>query len=55
MIEKTVPTLTPEACAMQLTKLAKHPKHRIVFPWVLRIHTEFGRLFPSTSRWLARL
>lgn len=55
MIAKTVPTLTPEACAKQIKKLADRPKHRIVFPWVLRIHTEFGRLFPGTARWLVRL
>jgi short-subunit dehydrogenase len=55
MLAKTVPTLTPEACALQLARLAERPKHRIVFPWVLRIHIEVGRLFPGTTRWLARL
>lgn len=55
MLAKTIPTLSPEACAMQLARLAERPKHRIVSPWVLRVHTEFGRLFPGTTRWLARL
>lgn len=55
MLAKTIPTLSPEACAMKLTRLAERPKHRIVSPWVLRVHTEFGRLFPGTTRWLARL
>ncbi len=55
MLAKTIPTLSPEACAVQLTRLAERPKHRIVSPWVLRVHTEFGRLFPGTTRWLARL
>jgi len=55
ILAKTVPMLTPQACAIQLAKLAERPKHRIVFPWVLRVHIEFGRLFPGTTRWLARL
>ena len=54
MLAKTLPTLSPQACAVQLTKLADRPKHRIVFPWVLRLHVEFGRLFPGTARWMAR-
>lgn len=55
MLAKTVPTLTPEACAAHLVRLAARPKHRAVFPWVLRVHAECGRLFPATTRWLARL
>lgn len=54
MLAKTIPTLTPEMCAKQLARLADRPRHRIVFPWVLRLHVEFGRLFPGTTRWLAR-
>jgi short-subunit dehydrogenase len=55
ILAKTVPTLTPQACTIHLAKLAVHPKHRIVFPWVLRVHIEFVRLCPGTTRWLARL
>ena len=55
LLAKTVPTLTPTDCALQLVKLAEHPKHRIIFPRTLRIHAEFGRLFPGITRWLARL
>lgn len=54
MLAKTIPTLSPQACALHLTSLAERPKHRIIVPWVLRVHAEFGRLFPGTARWLAR-
>ena len=54
MLAKTIPTLSPQACAKQITKLADHPKHRIISPWVLRVYIEFGRLFPATTRWLMR-
>lgn len=54
MLAKTVPTLTLQACALHLTRLAERPKHRIIVPWVLRFHAEFGRFFPGISRWLAR-
>ena len=55
MLAKTIPTLSSKACAKKLTKLAARPKHRVIFPNILWVYIELGRLFPRTTKWLMRL
>lgn len=54
-LTRIIPTLTPEACARHLIRLARHPRYEAVYPGMLRLLLTSGTLAPPVMRWLARL
>lgn len=55
MLGKLVPRLTPEQCADHIIRLSGRPRHTAVHPVMMRLLVEGARLFPGTTRRLARL
>ncbi|MEM1077146.1 MAG: SDR family NAD(P)-dependent oxidoreductase [Pseudomonadota bacterium] len=54
-LTKIIPTLTPEACAARLVRLARQPRYEAIYPGMLRLLLMSGALAPPLTRWLARL
>ena len=55
LLDKTIPTLTPEYCADKLAMLAETPRHQAAFPFLLGVNAVMARLLPGPVRWLLRL
>lgn len=54
-LDRILPTLTPEACAARLVRLARQPRYEAVYPVMLRLLLGSGALAPPLMRWLARI
>ena len=54
-ISKTVPVMTPEACARVLLRVAERPRRQVVYPFMLRLYHWNYALAPWLVRWLLRL
>ena len=54
-ISKTIPVMTPEACARVLLRVAERPRRQVVYPFMLRLYHWNYALAPWLVRWLLRL
>ncbi|MEM1428451.1 MAG: SDR family NAD(P)-dependent oxidoreductase [Pseudomonadota bacterium] len=54
-LTKTMPVLSPEACAERLVRIARQPRHASTSPAMLRVLLGAARVLPGLARWLARL
>lgn len=55
LLARTMPTMTPEDCAVALTALARTPRHTFVRPWLLRVYIACNAVAPWLVRRLTRL
>lgn len=53
-LDKTIPTLSPQFCALKLMRLARHPRHSSIYPFMLRLNLMMAILLPRFARWLLR-
>ncbi len=53
-LARTLPVLSPDACADALLQIAQRPRGRAVFPRLLRAHIGFATLFPRLGAWALR-
>jgi hypothetical protein len=54
LLDRFIPTLRAETCAQHLANLAKAPRYRAIYPFMLRPNLWFARLFPRAAAWLLR-
>lgn len=51
-IARTIPDISPEACAKVIARIAKTPRRQYIYPFMLRFYYWTNHLFPGISRWL---
>lgn len=54
LLDKTIPTLSPEYCATRIAALADNPRQSKIYPFILKMYVMFSAIFPGITRWLLR-
>ena len=55
LLDKTIPTLSPEYCADRIIALANRPRQSAIYPAILKMYVAFSAVFPGITRWLLRM